>query len=74
LTTLTTRQIRAVTLRASGEALKVVASELGVSLSTAARDLERALDLLGLATEADLAAVLGAAVGRGTPAGTVAHG
>jgi DNA-binding NarL/FixJ family response regulator len=57
---LTARQQRALSLRASGQALKVIAAELGVSLSTAARELERALELLGLASEADLAAVLGA--------------
>ena len=56
---LTPREEKALALRAAGAALKVIAHELGVSLSTAARDLERCMDLLGLATDADLAAVLG---------------
>jgi DNA-binding NarL/FixJ family response regulator len=53
------RQRRVLALRARGEALKVIASELGVSMSTAARDLGQAMALLGLHSTADLAAVLG---------------
>jgi len=56
---LTPREQKALVLRAAGAALKVIALELGVSLSTAARDLERSMAVLGLATDADLAAVLG---------------
>lgn len=56
---LTPREQKALALRAGGAALKVIALELGVSLSTAARDLERSMEVLGLATDADLAAVLG---------------
>src|SRR5690349_21406047 len=51
---LTARQERALRLRASGQALKVIAAELGVSLSTASRDLEQALALVGLGSQADL--------------------
>ena len=60
---LTRRERRALELRSSGAALKVIADELRVSLSTAARDLARARELLGLASDADLAAVLGHAEG-----------
>ena len=56
---LTPREQRALALRAAGAALKVIALELGVSLSTAARDIERCMEALGLETDADLAAVLG---------------
>lgn len=53
------RELRVLALRAQGSALKVIAFELGVSMSTAARDLSRAMALLGLESTADLAAVLG---------------
>ena len=56
---LTPREEKALLMRAAGSALKVIALELGVSLSTAARDLDRGMALLGLTTDADLAAVLG---------------
>ncbi len=56
---LSERQQRALALRAAGVALKVVAFELGVSLSTAARDVESAMARLGLKSQGDLAAVLG---------------
>jgi DNA-binding CsgD family transcriptional regulator len=71
---LTERQKRALSLRASGQALKVIAAELGVSLSTAARDLEQALEFVGLDSEADLAAVLGAFVRTGMLETVAAHG
>lgn len=70
---LTPRQERALRLRASGQALKVIAVELGVSLSTAARDLERALELVGLGSEANLAAILGALARPGSTEAAVAH-
>jgi len=56
---LTERQKRVLALRSAGSSLKVVAYELGVSLSTAARDLERGMASLGLECEGDLVAVLG---------------
>lgn len=56
---LTERQKRVLALRSGGSALKVVAFELGISLSTAARDLDRAMASLGLESEGDLVAVLG---------------
>lgn len=71
---LTARQERALELRASGQALKVIAAELGVSLSTASRELERALELVGLDSEADLAALLGDVAGRAMPGGAATHG
>jgi DNA-binding NarL/FixJ family response regulator len=60
---LTERQKRVLALRSAGSSLKVVAFELGVSLSTAARDLERAMASLGLESQGDLVAVLGHAGG-----------
>lgn len=71
---LTSRQARALALRAAGQPLKVIAFELGVSLSTASRDLDTALSLLGLGSEADLAAVLGSSSIRAENDGPVAHG
>ncbi len=71
---LTARQERALELRASGHALKVIAAELGISLSTAARDLERALELVGLGSDADLAAILGGLARPRRTEGTAAHG
>jgi DNA-binding NarL/FixJ family response regulator len=59
LSPLAPRERRVLALRARGAALKVIAFELGVSMSTAARDLGRAMALLGLESSADLAAVLG---------------
>jgi DNA-binding NarL/FixJ family response regulator len=56
---LTVRQRKALALRAAGCALKVIAFELGVSLTTAAREVETGLELLGLDSTAALAAVLG---------------
>jgi len=56
---LTERQRLALARRSAGAALKVVAFELGVSLSTVARDIERAMAHLGLKSQGDLAAVLG---------------
>lgn len=51
------RERRALSLRAQGCALKVIAFELAVSLATAARDVKRAMALLGLQSAAELAAV-----------------
>jgi DNA-binding NarL/FixJ family response regulator len=56
---LTIRQRKALALRAAGCALKVIAFELGVSVTTAAREVETGLELLGLDSTAALAAVLG---------------
>lgn len=56
---LTLRQRKALALRAAGCALKVIAFELGVSVTTAAREVEIGLELLGLDSTAALAAVLG---------------
>ena len=56
---LTTRQRKALALRAKGCALKVIAFELGVSVTTAAREVELGLSCLGLDSTAALAAVLG---------------
>lgn len=53
------RERRVLALRARGSALKVIAYELGVSMSTAARDLARAMGQLGLESSTDLVAVLG---------------
>lgn len=53
------RQRRALELRASGVALKVIASELGVSQATVSRDITRAMAELGLGTQAELVRVLG---------------
>ena len=58
-TPLAPRERRVLALRARGSALKVIAYELGVSMSTAARDLSRAMEQLGLESSSDLAAVLG---------------
>ncbi|HWP07157.1 MAG TPA: hypothetical protein VNN72_15500 [Polyangiaceae bacterium] len=55
----TARQRKALALRSAGCALKVIASELGVSLTTASREVEIGLELLGLDSTAALAAVLG---------------
>jgi DNA-binding NarL/FixJ family response regulator len=55
----TERQKKALAMRSAGAALKVVAFELGVSLSTVARDVESAMARLGLKSQGDLAAVLG---------------
>ncbi|HEV8548384.1 MAG TPA: LuxR C-terminal-related transcriptional regulator [Polyangiaceae bacterium] len=60
---LTDRQKRALAMRSTGTALKVVAFELGVSLSTVARDVDSAMTRLGLKSQGDLAAVLGHAAG-----------
>lgn len=56
---LSARQRRALALRSAGCALKVVALELGVSVTTAAREVELAMEALGLESTAALAAVLG---------------
>jgi DNA-binding NarL/FixJ family response regulator len=56
---LTRRQERVLALRAAGAALKVIAADLGVSLSTAGRDLREAMARIGLGSDADLAAVFG---------------
>ena len=56
---LTIRQRKALALRAAGCALKVIAFELDVSVTTAAREVETGLELLGLDSTAALAAVLG---------------
>lgn len=56
---LTVRQRKALALRAAGCALKVIAIELGVSMSTVAHEVETGLQLLGLESTAALAAVLG---------------
>lgn len=55
--TMSARERRALTLRAAGHALKVIASELAVSLPTAARDVRRAMASLGLQSVAELALV-----------------
>jgi len=59
----TPRQRRALAMRARGAAIKVIAGELGVSLGTISRDLTHAMQRLGLASSADLAAVLGHVTG-----------
>lgn len=56
---LTVRQRKALALRSAGCALKVIAFELGVSVTTAAREVEMGLEVLGLDSTAALAAVLG---------------
>jgi len=56
---LTIRQRKALALRSAGCALKVIAFELGVSVTTAAREVEIGLEVLGLDSTAALAAVLG---------------
>jgi len=56
---LSARQRRALSLRSAGCALKVIAVELGISVTTAARELEIAMEALGLESTAALAAVLG---------------
>ena len=55
--TISARERRALALRAAGHALKVIASELAVSLPTAARDVRRAMASLGLLSAAELALV-----------------
>jgi DNA-binding NarL/FixJ family response regulator len=56
---LSPRQRRAVELRVTGAPLKVIALELRTSISTAARELGRAMGGLGLSSDADLAALFG---------------
>lgn len=56
---LSARQRRALALRSAGCALKVIALELGISVTTASRELECAMQALGLESTAALAAVLG---------------
>jgi DNA-binding NarL/FixJ family response regulator len=58
----TPRQREILARRAAGQALKVAAIELGVSLATVSRELDRALAKLGLESATDLVQVLGHAV------------
>lgn len=60
---LTDREIAVVERRVRGAPLKDIAAALGVSISTVAKALTRALDKLGLENQAELIAVLGAGVG-----------
>jgi DNA-binding NarL/FixJ family response regulator len=57
--TLSNRERKALKLRAMGYALKVIADELNVSLSTASRDVSRAMAFVGLHSDSDVAAVFG---------------
>ncbi|GMV15915.1 MAG: hypothetical protein AMXMBFR56_41390 [Polyangiaceae bacterium] len=61
---LTERELSVVERRVRGAALKDIAAALGVSISTVAKSLKRALGKLGLENQAELIAVLGAS--RGT--------
>jgi DNA-binding NarL/FixJ family response regulator len=61
---LSTRQRRILAMRARGTALKVIAFETGLSVGTVSRDLSLAMDVLGLGSLSDLAAVLGHALER----------
>ena len=58
----TPREREILARRAAGQALKVAAIELGVSLPTVSRELGRALAKLGLESTTDLVQVLGHAV------------
>lgn len=64
---LTEREIEVVQRRVRGAPLKDIAAALGVSISTVAKSLKRALGKLGLETQAELIAVLGASCGGGPP-------
>ncbi len=61
---LTERELSVVERRVRGAPLKDIAAALGVSISTVAKSLKRALGKLGLENQAELIAVLGAS--RGT--------
>lgn len=63
---LTPRELAAVQHRVRGAQLKDIALALGVSISTVAKSLQRALFKLGLENQTELVAVLGSAAG---PAG-----
>ena len=52
--TLTERELQTVALVAEGQGLKLVAYQLGVSIATASRDLQRAARKLGLASRLKL--------------------
>ncbi len=58
----TARQCEILARRAAGQALKVAAMELGVSLATVSRELGCVLTKLGLESATDLVQVLGHAV------------
>ena len=60
---LTPRELAAVQHRVRGAQLKDIAPALGVSISTVAKSLQRALFKLGLENQAELVAVLGSAAG-----------
>jgi DNA-binding CsgD family transcriptional regulator len=63
VTPLTPRELAAVQHRVRGAQLKDIAPALGVSISTVAKSLQRALFKLGLENQAELVAVLGSAAG-----------
>lgn len=70
---LTPRELAAVEYRVRGAPLKVIAPALGVSISTVAKSLQRALFKLGIENQAELVAVLGRAAGpadASSPSGT----
>lgn len=58
---LTPRELAAVEHRVRGAPLKAIAPALGVSISTVAKSLQRALFKLGIENQAELVAVLGSA-------------
>lgn len=60
---LTERELSVVERRVGGAPLKDIAAALGVSISTVAKSLKRALGKLGLENQAELIAVLGASRG-----------
>ncbi|MBI3205657.1 MAG: helix-turn-helix transcriptional regulator [Myxococcales bacterium] len=60
---LTPRELAAVEHRVLGAPLKVIAPALGVSISTVAKSLQRALFKLGIENQAELVAVLGRGAG-----------
>lgn len=60
---LTARELSVVERRVRGAPLKDIAASLGVSISTVAKSLKRALGKLGLENQAELIAVLGASGG-----------
>ena len=59
LSPLTAREIAVIERRVRGAQLKSIATALGVSTSTVAKSLQRALFKLGLEKQADLVAVFG---------------
>ena len=61
---LTERERLVIGYRAYGQGLKRIAFELGVSVPTVARCLSRGLAKMGLSSDMELSAVLGAALRR----------